>query len=82
MDCDETSDTASAKGQFAETSRDSMADGPAMPKCRHRATMIYSEHLPASVRPDAMPQIRAVPDSRTTLRRSNPIHSREVSSRG
>ncbi len=130
MDCDETSDAASARGwtacrgelrrltrpggsrlryctagtgpppvplhavrtqldpfrdgheRFAETSRDSMAGGPAMPKCRHRATMIYSEHLPPRADPTTWHRSAPDPDSRTTLRRSSPIHSREVFSRG
>jgi hypothetical protein len=68
--------------RFAETSRDSMAGGPAMPKCRHRATMIYTEHLPPQADPTTWHRSAPDPDSRTTLRRSNPIHSREVFSRG
>ena len=127
MDCDETSDAASARGwtgcrgelrrltnlvarvcatpqalalprsvghssdpvkpllrgpRAAETSRDSVADGPAMPKCRHRATMTYGEHVPPGAVSTTWHRSSPDPDSRTTLRCSNPIHSREAFSRG
>ena len=64
--------------RFAAASRDSIEGGARY--AEGRATMTYSErdwprpHKPHRSSPD--------PESRTTLRCSNPIHSREVFSRG